>query len=322
MGKVRLMDGVTVSENLLKANWPNTIRHTTFEETVVRAAEEVKRRFGIIPFPIAEDYFAAVHAVRNGDSPIAAVVLNSQGYLDDVDQYGKEVRRHRRVYSKLASRRGAEIRTIPPKRDTIRGKDIKWMKSYELHDRNARRHYTRVRSGITTTELPYTNVTSLPKSLRERVLSEYPADHADFILEVLKRHKGLAIGQMMNLGVFVPDIENRTLYFIDANVESLLADQGLNPSEFHRYGRLGVLNYTSIGRGFVLVTAGEDKIGQRPLDTSDVYSDVRTPRGMKSVVVGEPPLVHLKAVVEANLFRGRYRDTPPTPNPIDHAPLH
>lgn len=290
---------------------------------MVRAAEEMKRRLGIKVFPVVDDYFAAVQAVRQGESPVAAVVLNSQDGLEDsyqVPEYARRVRRYDGAMA--ASKRRKEIRTIPSKRDTIRGRDIVEMKPNVIYDRNAARRHTRVRQGIASTEFPYANVASLPQSLRDKVLFEYRADHAEFILEVLKRHRGMDIGRMMDAGAFVPDIENQIVYFIDANVESMLADKGLKPNDFHKYERLGVLSYIATGMGLVQVKAGEERLPKRQLDAKDVYSEVKTPRGMKSIVAREPILVHLKADVASNLFRGRYRDTPPKPNPIEHAPLH
>src|SRR3989338_6759759 len=109
MARVQLMDGVTVSENLLKGSWP--AQHTTLDESVVRAAEEVKRLHGLKSFPTADHYFAAVDGVRSGQSPLKAAILYSalnteNGHGQVVDPVTlTEVRR--RDYRRVQMRAGS-----------------------------------------------------------------------------------------------------------------------------------------------------------------------------------------------------------------------
>ena len=263
MGRVNLMPGVTVSDkvlNILGSSWPTQHEaleprpNTTLDESVVRAAEEAKIKFGLVPFPRDNDYFEALSSIGQGDSPLAAVIIHSQ---EDTTGYVPENTRSTRRYdSALASRHRHSIRSFPAKKDAIHGRDTREMHPDELYSRGSRRHQFQARAGVVVAdEIPYENLRKLPRDIVLNMLSEYSPQQADFIVGVVNQSSRLGIVRMLDEGVFVPDMRHKQVYFISNEAEAALAEHGLRPDEFHKYAGVRSLQYVSSGKGLIVVIA-------------------------------------------------------------------
>jgi hypothetical protein len=114
-------------------------------------------------------------------------------------------------------------------------------------------------AGAASPETHYSRLSArMGQFTAEKVLSEYSPAAAGFILDVLDQNK-LDISAMIDHGVFVPDKAKGTLYFLDKSVEAMLAEQGLQSSEFLQVQGTTELNYLTVGNNLVLITLPQEK---------------------------------------------------------------
>lgn len=267
MVKVQLGNGVTVSENLLRANYPR--QPITLDESVLVAAEEARRRFGVTPFPTVHHYFRTVDSVRAGDSPLAAVMLHSGMVIDepngmlstkeyDLPRKGREYRRHQTKKGTHSWRRhensayGSRRTLLEATSDASQGINRKSEKQAtvdELLDiiaASTNRVSNRDSFALTRAYFEIRKLYSRSPEQAEQSVREFATVFGENGLIVLRKYglgESLAIREslgedytsmvdLMRIGTFV--VRPDGVYLLDKGIMALLKGEGLKPNQFRK----------------------------------------------------------------------------------------